>query len=353
MASPGHSTGINVIVTVAALVVIIAGIRAAAPVLVPFLLSVFLAIVMTPPFLWLRRKRVPVPLALLIVLGALFGFAALFTALIGASLDDFLHSLPVYQARLKQGTADLVHWLSSRGIELSELALLNYLDPAKAMAFVARLLSSMGNLLTNGFLIFLTVVFIMLEVSTLSDKCRAAFRNPESSMQHFTSVIQDINRYMEIKTLLSLATGIIISIWLAVIGVDYALLWGALAFLLNYVPNIGSIIAAFPAVLLAVLQLGPGSAMLVILGYVIVNIVIGTLLEPRLMGRGLGLSPLVVFLSLVFWGWVLGPVGMLLSVPLTISAKIALDANAGSRWIAVMLGPATAPEADVAEKGSG
>jgi predicted PurR-regulated permease PerM len=144
---------------------------------------------------------------------------------------------------------------------------------------------------------------------------------------------------MAIKTLVSLATGVIVAIGLYVIGVDYPLLWGLLAFLLNYIPNIGSIIAAIPPVLLAMIQLGPMQALIVAGGFVVVNIVMGSIVEPRFMGRGLGLSTLVVFLSLLFWGWVLGPVGMLLSVPLTITVKIALDSREESRWLAILLGP--------------
>ena len=132
----------------------------------------------------------------------------------------------------------------------------------------------------------------------------------------------------------------LVTLWLWLLGVDHAQLWGVMAFLLNFVPNIGSIIAAVPAVLLALVQLGMGTALFVAAGYLVVNIVIGSVLEPRFMGRGLGLSTLVVFLSLVFWGWVLGPVGMLLSVPLTITVKLALDSSKDTRWLGILLGPA-------------
>jgi AI-2 transport protein TqsA len=124
---------------------------------------------------------------------------------------------------------------------------------------------------------------------------------------------------------------------LSLIGVDFAPTWGLLAFLLNFIPNIGSIIAAVPAILLALIQLGLPSALLTLLGYLVVNITIGNFLEPRVMGRSLGLSTLVVFLSLLFWGWVLGPIGMVLSVPLTMTAKIALAVNEDTRWLAVLL----------------
>jgi AI-2 transport protein TqsA len=144
---------------------------------------------------------------------------------------------------------------------------------------------------------------------------------------------------MAIKTWMSLATGIAVFIWLVIIGVNYAVLWGLLAFFLNYVPNIGSIIAAIPAVLLALIQLGLVKSIIVAGGFTVINLLIGNVIEPRFMGRGLGLSTLVVFLSLLFWGWVLGPVGMLLSVPLTMTAKIALDSRDETRWLAILLGP--------------
>ena len=119
------------------------------------------------------------------------------------------------------------------------------------------------------------------------------------------------------------------------IGVDYHVLWGLLAFLLNFIPTFGSILAAVPPVLLAIVQLGFGEALMTAALYVAVNVIVGSILEPRFMGKGLDLSSLVVFLSLVFWGWILGPVGMLLSVPLTIMLKIALESSPDTHWAAV------------------
>jgi len=146
---------------------------------------------------------------------------------------------------------------------------------------------------------------------------------------------------LAIKAAISLLTGLIIFIWLWILGVDYAILWGLLAFLLNFIPTVGSFIAAVPAVLLALVQLGVLHAGLTLGGFVVVNLVMGNAIEPRWMGRGLNLSPLVVFVSLVLWGWVLGPVGMLLSIPLTIMIKIALENQPESRWIGIMLGGAS------------
>ena len=143
---------------------------------------------------------------------------------------------------------------------------------------------------------------------------------------------------------MSLITGTLVALWVTLLGIDFPLLWGLLAFLLNYIPNIGSILAAVPVMLLALVQFGVGSALLVAVGFLAINMVMGNLIEPRVLGHGVGLSPLVVFLSLVVWGWVLGPVGLLLSVPLTMTLKIALESSDETRWLAILLGPERIPE---------
>ena len=184
----------------------------------------------------------------------------------------------------------------------------------------------------------------MLEASGFPVKLRQALNNPDDSLEHFQKITENIKHYLALKTLLSLATGCCVTVMLLMIGVDYAILWGIIAFLLNYIPNIGSIIASVPAVLLAFVQFGPGKAAAVAVGYLAINMLFGPILEPKIMGRGLGLSTLVVFMSLVFWGWVLGPVGMLLSVVLTMIVKIAMESRDDTRWLGILLGSPEAPE---------
>jgi len=199
----------------------------------------------------------------------------------------------------------------------------------------------MGAILTNGFMIYLTMVFILLEASILPSKIKAALKNTPETYENLSQIADHVKRYLALKTLLSLTTGVLITVWLTILNVDYAIVWGLIAFLLNFVPNIGSLIAAVPAVILALLQHGPATALLTAFGYIVVNISIGNFIEPRLMGQRLGLSTLVVFLSLIFWGWVLGPLGMLLSVPLTMVVKIILQSHEDTRWIAILLGSET------------
>lgn len=348
MTVANHKTKASrILVTIAAFIIVVAGMSAAKAILVPFLLAAFIAIIIAPPLFWLQRKGLPTWLALLIVVLGVLLAGLLVAGLVGSSAKNFSGDLPVYEAKLKQQMTLVIGWLDKLGIDTSSLAVTELFDPGAAMKLVASLLNGLGKVLANGFLILMTVIFMLLEASSFPAKLRTVLGGPESSLSRFNSFINNVNQYMAIKTLVSLATGIFIGIWLAVIGVDYPLLWGLLAFAFNYIPNIGSIIAAVPAVLLAVIQLGPVSAAITAAGYVLVNLLMGNVVEPRFMGRGLGLSTLVVFLSLLFWGWVLGPVGMLLSVPLTITAKMALDSREETRWLAVLLGPEISSKSDV------
>lgn len=339
--TPARET--SFIVTAACFVVIVAGMRAAAGILVPFLLSVFIGIIFTPPLFWLQKKGVPKIVSVVLIISVILFVGALLVNFLGGSVAAFTSTLPYYQTSLVAELRRLVSWLNAHGIDVTEQMFREYLDPAMAMQMVARTLTGLSGVLTNAVLILLTVIFILMEAALFPVKIRNALQDPEKSLYNFSRFTKSVNRYLALKTLFSVITGLLIWVWLSILGLDFAPLWGLLAFLLNYVPNIGSIIAAIPPVLLALAQLGLWPAVICALGYLGVNMTIGNFIEPRIMGTGLGLSTLVVFLSLVFWGWVLGPVGMLLSVPLTMIFKIAMESNPQTRWLAVMLGNEITP----------
>lgn len=334
----GLSGPMRFLIASACFVIIIAGMKAAAEMLVPFLLSAFIGILCAPPLFWLEDRKVPTALAVTLVISVIAIFAGMISALVGASISDFASQLPNYQAKLTDEKAALLEWLSGHGIETPAKVIKEQLNPGAAMNMVTNVVSSLGGVLTDSFLIFLTVLFILFEASTLPQKLKRAVNNPESlaesSVKRFNI---SVKKYLIIKSWVSLGTGLWISLWLIIVGVDYPVLWGVLAFMLNFVPNIGSIIAAIPAVLLAFIQLGTGSALMTGAGYLVANIVMGNIVEPRYLGQGLGLSTLVVFVSLIFWGWVLGPVGMLLSIPLTMILKIALESHEDTHWMSVLL----------------
>ena len=329
----------------AAFVVVAAGIKLAAVIVVPFLLSVFLAILAGPPVFWLHRNRVPRWLAILTVILSIGGFVGLVGVLAAASLSDFANSLPGYQARLlsqwEQTLVSLEDLLTRLGIQEISDSVWDQSDLSRIFGttaqFAGATLLQFGNIVTKSLMAVLIVTFMLLEAFRLPKKLQPLLDESDRKWEHFEGFARSVQKYIAIKTLTSLATGVAITLWVWVLGVDYAIFWGLLGFLLNYIPNIGSFIAAIPAVLMAAVQYGGGTALVVALGYVGINIVIGGLIEPQFMGDGVGLSPLVVFMSLVFWGFLLGPVGMLLSTPLTISVKLALEGYPDARWIATLI----------------
>jgi len=331
--------GLRFLVIAAALVIIIGGVNQAQSVLVSFLVAVFLAMLGTPPVLWLERKRVPSFVAVLLVVGGMIVILLIIGAIVGASISSFYTELPVYQARLQEQVSAFQSFWASKGVRHMDKVLLGYVNPGAVMSLTARLFAELGAALSNIVLILLTVAFILFEASSFPVKLRAVLGDPLQAFPQFTRFVGDIERYMAIKTIISLATGILVGILLSVIGVDFPVLWGFLAFLLNYVPNVGSTIAAVPAVLLALIQLGIGRAAMAAAGYMAINFILDNVIETKLMGRRLGLSTLVVFLSLIFWGSLLGPVGMVLCIPLTMTLKFACQNNEGTRWIAVLLAP--------------
>lgn len=328
----------RLLIIAAAIVVIIWGINQAQSVVVLFLVSFFLAVIGTVPVLWMERKGVPSVAAVLIVVAAMVVLLLSIGVVVGASLNSFSNALPSYQTRIHDMLFAIKAQLARKGITITDEVLLGYVNPGAVMNLTASLFTSLSSVLSNIVLILFTVMFILLEASSFPTKLRSVLDNPEAAFPQFTMFVNDIKHYVVIKTLINLIGGILITIWLSILGVDYPVLWGFLAFLLHFIPSVGSIVAAVPAVLLALIQLGEGSAALAAAGYLVTGIIIGNVVEPRIMGRRLGLSTLVVFVSLIFWGSLLGVVGALLCVPLTMTLKLACEANEDTRWIAVLLG---------------
>ncbi len=332
-----HPPSVRWFVVLAALVVVIFGLQAAASLLVPFLLSLFIAVLCFAPLRGLRARGFPNTAAVAVVgvSVALLGGSVLWVVVM--SLKRLAARVPFYQNRLEHLIDSGSRLAQQWGVDLNRHELLSILDPSQWVGMLTGLASQIGGLLSSTFLVLATVVFLLLETLDFGRKLALAFHERPDTLQLLTRFVQTVQRYMLVKTWLSLLTGALVGGWLALVGVDYPLLWGLLAFLLNYIPNIGAFLATIPVALLAVLQLGAHGGLLATGGMVGINILLGVWLEPRYLGQQLGLSTLVVFVSLIFWGWVFGPVGMLLSVPLTMTAKIALDSQPRTRWLAALL----------------
>jgi predicted PurR-regulated permease PerM len=313
-------------------------VKVAEPIVTPMLLSLFIVAISAPSYFWLLRYKVPAIIALLIVLAVLVVVGFGLSGLIGGSLDGFAQKLPFYQQRLGQVNSELIAMLAKLGIHIDPDVYKNLFDLGAVMGFFGKALNSFVGTLANAFFILLVVAFLLLELKSLAGKVRRISADSEKTLSDLNDFSSTLNRYFVIKVIVSFFTGIIVMIMLSLFGIDYPILWGVLAFLLNFIPNIGSFIAAVPAILMALIQFGFLTAGWVTIVYLVINSLVGNVIEPRLLGRSLGLSSFVVFVSLVFWGWLLGPVGMFLSVPLTITLKIALESSERTEHIAVLLG---------------
>lgn len=335
----------RILVATAAVVVILAGVKAAAAIIVPFLLSLFIAIICSPLIKQMTKRKIPLGVAigvLFVLIVLVFTFLA---GLIGNTIQEFTLSIPQYKVLLAERISTVQTLIERWNLPFSisrETILANF-DPSVLMNFVSRVLSSFSGVVSNVFILLLVVVFMLLESPVAKYKLALAL-SPDDDLSneefYIERVLEGVIGYLGVKTLMSALTAVLVWGLLTVFDVQYAVLWATLSFLLNYIPNIGSIIAAIPIVVQALLLNGFSVGLGVMVGIIALNMAIGNVLEPRIMGKKLGLSTLVVFLSLLFWGWLLGTVGMLLSVPLTMAIKIALESSLSTRRYAALLGDA-------------
>jgi AI-2 transport protein TqsA len=334
------SPGLKTLISAACVVILIAGLRAAAGVLVPLALAVFVAVVSLPVLNGLRALRVPRPLAIVLVIlldiAALLGFGGLVVRAFG----DVRLALPAYAVRLAELQASLLAWLAARGVELDPVSYMELFQPERILGLVSVVFFGATGVMSMVFLVLLITVFILAEAASFPLRLRQAIGVRGRDAVRWSGIITQVQHYLALKTLVSMATGLTIGLATWALGIDFALLWGLLAFLLNYIPNVGSVIAALPAVTIALLQHGPGMALALVAVFLAVNVLYGNLIEPTLIGRSLGISTLFVILSLVFWGWVWGIIGMFLSVPLTMALKIVLENTEEFHWIAALMAAA-------------
>lgn len=329
--------GLKIVIMLGMLVIILSGIRVAADIIVPFILALFIAVVLNPVVQRMVKLRIPRVIAVSLLIVIIVMLMMLLLAYLGTSLNELARTLPQYRSSLVIPLKNLEPWLQRAGIGVSVDELVKYIDPNAAMTLVTNLLAQLSNAMSSIFLLLLTVVFMLLEVPQLPNKLKQMMSRPIEGMAAIQRAIDSVSHYLVLKTAISIVTGLVAWGMLAALDVRFAFVWGLLAFALNYIPNIGSVLAAIPPIAQVLVFNGLYDALVVFAGYLVINLVFGNILEPRIMGRGLGLSTLVVFLSLIFWGWLLGPVGMLLSVPLTIIVKIALEQTNGGQSIAVLL----------------
>jgi len=331
--------GARFLFVLACLVIVVFGVKFAAPILLPASFALFLAVLSLPVMLGLKRRRVPAVLAIALTVGLVMAIFVLLILLAGQSLSDLQSQLPRYAARLQNLQTSWIRWLEGHtGLPVGSYLTMDLIDPGAVVDFAGSAVGRIAQFLSMTFLVFLIMIFMLGEATVFPEKMRLILRTEAADRDRLEKVVREVQTYLGIKTVISLATGLLLGAWAYVMGLDFPVLLGLVAFMLNYVPTVGSIIAAAPAILLSLILHGTlSNALVVALGYVVVNTIFGNILEPNLMGRRLGLSTLVVVLSLLFWGWAWGPLGALLSVPLTVVVKIWLENTRDLRWVAVLL----------------
>ena len=343
-------TSLRLLLIAASIVILIAGLKAAGAIILPILVAVFLAVICTPPVVWLQRIGLPDWASVLVVFLMVLVVFVVLSLVVTASISSFQTRLPAYEKQLEQPVNHIITFLAGHDIKVSPNVIKDQFDSSKLTGLLSSGLSAVALVLSNTVLVMLTVVFVLSEAAVLPRKLRAIVGDPDADVSWATNVLGDLRIYLAVKTQCSLIVAITSTLFLWLMGVDYPVLWGLLAFLLNFIPTLGSIIAAIPPIVLALILLGLTGGIIVAGWYLLINMAIGNFLEPRMMGRRLGLSTLVVFLSMVFWGWVWGPVGMVLSVPLTMVVKILLEHTEDLKWLAILLGSASEePELPPAE----
>lgn len=325
-------------INLAAIVVVIAGLREAGPILVPFLFAAFLAVISFPAVEWLTARRVPLAIAVSLVLLVAVALLGGLGVIVSQSVKSFTSHLPAYEERLAEQISQGRAWIDRTGFSVPIPNIEDLVDSTAIFSATGSLVAGLGMLLTNVLLSLLAYVLMLFEAPGLPAKLQQAFGRDSPALADLDMMAGKMKHYLALKAVVSLGTGIPVWLFLALMGIDYPVLWGLLAFLLNFIPNIGSVIAAVPPMLLAIIQYGPLTALAVGVFFFMLNMVMGNIVEPRIMGHGLGLSTFVVFAALVFWGWVLGAVGMFLAVPLTIMAQIVLASHPETRGMAILMG---------------
>ena len=323
---------------VAAIIIVIAGFKIGAPIINPILMAVFFSVIIYHPIDWLKSKGVNGILAIIIVVLGLFIVLVGIGGAVTRSIMEFTDKLPFYRNELHEMIRDGITTLNENGMSISTDNVMENLSSGSVFSYAGKFLTSIGGLLGQITLLVLVVAFILGETNSFPIKLKAILKDPDISLGNITVITKNIRYYLGVKTLTGLIGGTLVTILLLIMGIQYAIVWGILVLLMRYIPNIGSIIAAIPIMLFVLIQDGITGIIYVGIAYAIINFIIGQIIEPQFLARSMKLSTLAVFLSLVFWGWILGDIGLLLAVPITMAMKISLETRENSKWMAILLG---------------
>ena len=321
----------------AVFVIVIAGLKVASEIVIILLLAIFISSLLSAFLTFLNKKRIPKLISYSFLTLLFVVFVSLITYLVNTSLASFVSALPIYEEKIKNLTLLTFSYLDTYNIKVNKDEILKLLDFNYLFTFTKDIISNLGVILSKLLLITIGVAFILSESKLFNKKLKVIFKNDTQKLVSFNLFSHNLQKYFAVKTFTSFLTGLLIYFVLLFFGIQYALLWAFVAFLFNFIPVVGSIVASLPAVLIALVSGNIEMTLWLIIIYVVINISISNILEPKFMGTHLNLSPMIIFFSLIFWGWVLGIVGMFLAVPITMTIKIAFESSENTKWIGILL----------------
>lgn len=322
---------------IAAFVIIVAGLKLASEVVSMLLMSLFLSSIFLAIYKFLRKYKIPKIGAYLIIFLIIFSLFMLLSYIFSTSLNNFITNLPIYENSLKKTIFTAIESLEAYSINIQKEQMLKAINFGAIFKLSTDMIGNVSSLLSKTFLVFVAVAFILSESDNFLKKFEQVFGKGSQKMQDFKSFSQNIQRYFIIKTFTSLLTGFMVFLMLKIYHIEYPLLWGVVAFLFNFVPFFGSIIASIPGIIFAVFKGDLTIFLSVSILYLVINVTISNIIEPKIMGDGLGLSVSAIFFSLIFWGYVLGVAGMFLAVPITMTIKMASERMKGTQWLGLLL----------------
>jgi predicted PurR-regulated permease PerM len=330
--------GLAILVGAAAAVIVIAGMRSANGILGPAFLALVLTIVAHPIRSWLDRY-VPSWVASLVCIVAAYLIVVGMAFAVVLATAKFAMLLPSYQDDFGQQVSDLTSWLGDLGIDQAQIdQITSPVDLTKLGGLLESILGGALDALSNIAFILTLVLFMTMDGGSFPRQLAAVARVRPNLIEALSSFARGTRTYLVVSTIFGLIVAVIDTVALAAMGVPAPLVWGVLAFITNYIPNIGFVIGLIPPAILALLEGGPGLMIAVIAVYSVINVIIQTVIQPKFVGDAVGLSTTLTFVSLVFWAWVLGPVGALLAIPMSLLVKaLFIDTDPGNRWVLPLL----------------
>jgi len=312
---------IHPLLAVACIVIIVAGMQAIAPVLNLFLVALLLAVTVMPVVAWQLNRGWPRTLALGLTIVFVIIIGAFLTSILGLAINNMAEKVPFYKERITVIYQSGLNYIASKGINMTDIESLELFSPDKLFSVGSSFIEGIFSTFGNFFFVLLLMIFILIEFSQIHLRAGRKEYETDSWQLRFSEIANDLKKYVSITAISGLMAAVANVVLLVILGVDFAIMWGFLSFLFSFIPNLGFILSVVPPALIALLEYGWPQCLIVVVGFIAINIIVDNILKPRFLGQKFNISILMVFVSLLFWGWVLGPIGAILGVPMTIAVK--------------------------------